>query len=103
MENLEIDGFEWDKGNFDKNLKKHGVTTQEIEEVFFNSPLLFSDAKHSNTEKRYIAFGKTNTGRLITIAFTLREKHGLKLLRPISARTMHQKERNLYEETITQT
>ena len=28
--------FEWDKGNLDKSLKKHGVTNEEAEEVFFD-------------------------------------------------------------------
>lgn len=104
MENLEIDGFEWDGGNFEKNLKKHGVTVQEIEEVFLNHPLmLFSDSKHSATEARYIAFGRTSRDRFLTLAFTFREKGKLKFLRPISAHPMHRKEKQIYEEALTQT
>jgi len=39
--------FEWDKGNFDKNLKRHKVTFREAEEVFDNKPFLASeDIKH---------------------------------------------------------
>jgi len=30
-------GFEWDKGNRDKNEDKHGVTAEECEQVFFCS------------------------------------------------------------------
>lgn len=102
MEHLDIDGFEWDGGNFEKNLKKHKVNHQEIEEVFFNQPLmLFSDFKHSNLEERFIAFGSTTQKRFLTIAFTLRETSGMKLLRPISARPMHKKERQIYEEALT--
>jgi len=101
MDNLAIDGFEWDAGNFEKNLRKHAVSFREIEEVFFNHPLmLFSDSKHSDAERRYIAFGRTHENRLLTLAFTLRERRGLKLLRPISARAMSRKERKVYEEAL---
>ena len=34
--------FKWDKGNIDKNLKKHGITDKESEEIFSNRPLLIS-------------------------------------------------------------
>lgn len=33
-------GFECDGGNDTRNWKKHDVTSQECEEVFFNQPLL---------------------------------------------------------------
>ena len=88
--------FEWDKGNSDKNLKKHDVSNQEAEEVFFNKPIVFSeDKKHSTTEKRYMLWGKTNTNRKLTIFFTIRNNR----IRVISARDMHKKERGEYEKT----
>ena len=87
--------FEWDKGNIDKNLKKHKVTNQESEEVFFNIPIVFSeDKKHSVKEKRYMLWGKTNTSRKLTIFFTIRNNK----IRIISARDMHKKERGEYEK-----
>ena len=99
---FEIDGFEWDVGNSEKNLQKHSVAIQEVEEAFFNEPLMvFPDLKHSNQEERRIAFGKTNEGRFLTIAFTLRQRDGQILLRTISARPMHKKEKKIYEEAIT--
>lgn len=88
--------FEWDKGNIDKNLKKHDVSNQEAEEVFFNKSIVFSeDKKHSTTEKRYMLWGKTNTHRKLTIFFTIRNNR----IRVISARDMHKKERGEYEKT----
>lgn len=88
--------FEWDKGNIDKNLKKHNVTNQEAEEVFFNKPIIFAeDEKHSMSEKRYMLWGKTNSGRRLTIFFTIRNNK----IRVISARGMHKKERGEYEKT----
>ncbi len=91
-----IEGFDWDKGNDQKN-EKHGVTTTEAEQVFFNRPLLvLMDEKHSYSEARYHAYGKTNEGRFLQIAFTLRS-NGTKL-RVISARDMSTRERRRYDE-----
>lgn len=98
-----LDGFEWDSGNALKNLVKHGITIPEAEEVFHNQPLLFfEDEKHSLIETRSIAFGQTNTGKLLTLAFTLRTKEQKTFVRIISARPMHRKERSLYEKAASQ-
>ena len=91
-----ITSFDWDEGNARKN-EKHGVSMAEAEQVFFNCPLLvLEDIKHSRKELRFHALGKTDTGRLLHITFTLRcagEK-----IRVISARGMHRKERAIYEK-----
>ncbi|MEY4210347.1 MAG: hypothetical protein RLZ92_726 [Pseudomonadota bacterium] len=92
-----ITGFDWDEGNSRKN-NKHGVSTAESEQVFFNSPLLLlADVKHSQQEPRFHALGKTHQHRLLHITFTLR--HQNQYIRVISARDMHRKERNIYEQT----
>ena len=89
----EITGFDWDDGNRDKNWIKHQVSNVECEEIFFNIPLLIADdRKHSQTEKRYYALGKTNAKRELFIAFTLRENK----IRVISARDMSKKESEIY-------
>jgi uncharacterized protein len=89
-------GFEWDEGNSRKN-ESHGVSMAEAEQAFFNAPLLvLPDAKHSETEPRFHALGKTNEGRKLHITFTLRDAH--QLVRVISARDMHRKERVIYEQ-----
>jgi uncharacterized protein len=92
-----IIGFDWDDGNARKN-EKHGVSHSESEEVFFNQPLLLlEDARHGGQERRYHALGKTHEGRRLHITFTLRK--GGTLIRVISARDMHRKERSTYEQT----
>ncbi|HIC47596.1 MAG TPA: BrnT family toxin [Methylophaga aminisulfidivorans] len=92
-----IIGFNWDDGNSRKNFKKHGVSQVEAEQVFFNCPLLLlHDPKHSQIETRYHALGKTDTERLLHITFTLRQNETL--IRVISARDMHHKERAYYEQ-----
>ena len=80
-----ISGFDWDSGNRDKNWQKHGVTTSECEQVFFNLPILFQpDPVHSKTEPRYFMLGQTDSGRYLFIAFTTRKEK----IRIISARDM---------------
>ena len=90
-------GFDWDDGNDRKN-DKHAVSMAEAEQLFFNDPLLLlEDAKHSQSESRIHAIGKTDEGRMLHITFTLRKKNTL--IRVISARDMHKKERAYYEQT----
>ena len=88
-------GFQWDRGNNNKNLLKHNVQNWECEQVFFNKPLLvLEDPEHSGAERRWAGFGKTDSGRLLVVIFTKRSN----LLRVISARDMNSKERTFYEE-----
>jgi uncharacterized DUF497 family protein len=91
-----IVGFNWDDGNARKNAK-HGVSMAEAEQVFFNSPLLIlEDAAHSQGEPRLHALGKTDEDRVLHITITLREN--ATLIRVISARDMHRKERAIYDQ-----
>lgn len=88
-------GFQWDRGNIDKNLIKQNVENWECEQIFFNKPILvLEDLSHSLSEKRWAAFGKTDADRLLMVVFTKRGK----LLRIISARDMNKKEKQFYEE-----
>ncbi len=87
--------FEWDKGNIDKNLKKHEVSNHEAEEVFFNKPFIIAeDKKHSLKEHRFQALGKTNRQRKVFLSFTIREDR----IRIISIRDMNKKEEVKYEK-----
>jgi uncharacterized DUF497 family protein len=88
--------FIWDEGNLVKNLKKHGVTIAEAEELFTNEPFTaILDDKHSTDhEKRYQALGKTKTNRKLFTVFTIRDNK----IRVISVRDMHKKEKSAYEK-----
>src|SRR3989337_1752851 len=87
--------FSWDQGNERKNVEKHGVTAQEVEEVFFDPPKKLLEAKfHSGKEERYLLMGQTKRQRLLFVVFTIRNRQ----VRAISARDLNQKERPLYEE-----
>ena len=92
-----VTGFDWDVGNARKNADSHDVSQAEAEQVFFNQPLIVTlDEKHSEGEQRVRALGITNIGRLLTMIFTMRADG--ELIRMISARDMHRKEREEYEQ-----
>jgi uncharacterized DUF497 family protein len=90
-----IVGFDWDAGNARKN-EKHGVSQSEAEQVFFDARLLMvADPSHSGGEARFHALGVTIDGRHLHVTFTLRANETL--IRVISARDMHRKERTVYD------
>ena len=93
---FDADGFDWTEGNFGK-CQKHGVSIDEIESFFSSGPDVYADPAHSINEQRLRAIGRTSSGRALFVAFTLRKDGGLQLIRPISARYMHQKEIQHYE------
>jgi uncharacterized protein len=93
----QIEGFDWDSGNGRKSVEKHDVSQAEAESIFFNDPLIIvEDTRHSEQEPRLNALGKTSQGRLLHVTFTLRQR--VTLIRVISARDMHRKERKAYEQ-----
>lgn len=97
-----ISGFDWDIGNRQKCLK-HGVSIAEIEAILSNDPAIAPDTKHADSEDRFIAVGRNNTGRPIFIAFSYRIKLGQRYYRPVSARYMHAKEAAHYEKKSSKT
>jgi uncharacterized DUF497 family protein len=91
----DLTGFQWDAGNSEKNWLAHDVSRAETEQVFFNRPLLIMpDPAHPQIEVPHHVLGRTNTGRRLTVVFTIRES----LVRPITARDMSRRERRLYAE-----
>jgi uncharacterized DUF497 family protein len=91
----DFQGFDWDQANVSKNWQAHHVSPNEAEQVFFNRPLLTTDdPKHSEQEKRYYVLGRTDQGRMLFVAFTVRGVN----VRIISARDMSRKERRLYRQ-----
>lgn len=97
-----VAGFEWDDGNCQK-CQKHGVSIEEIEALFSNPNVAIApDIKHSEAEERFLAVGVSSKGRHIFVAFTFRKNSEENLIRPISARYMHEKEVQQYEKNLTQ-
>jgi len=53
--------FQWDEGNRDKSLIKHGVGVNECEEAFLDPHKLTApDLLHSASEERYMLTGTPN-------------------------------------------
>jgi hypothetical protein len=61
---------------------------------------IMPDPAHPRAETRFKAIGRTEAGRFVLMVFTLRQRADALLIRPISARYMHQKEIRYYEEEI---
>ena len=94
MDLSRCDGFDWDRGNFQKNWLKHDVSPFECEQVFFNTSLMIEiDLVHSRGEERYFVLGKTNMNRTLVVIFTLRKAR----VRIITARDASKKERRSHE------
>ena len=90
-------GFDWDRGNRAK-CQKHGVSLEDVEYLMKSGPRIVPDVTQSRREDRFIAVGRSLKGRSMFVAFTLREKDGERFIRPVSARYMHKKESERYEE-----
>lgn len=94
---MKFAGFDWDDGNREK-CKKHGVALSEIEAMFGGTVAIKPDLDHSHGETRLFGIGRGSDGRHIFVAFTIRTRDGKNHLRPISARYMHSKEVEHYEQ-----
>ena len=98
MINIRVNGFDWDEGNREK-CQKHGLSQKEIEYFFQQKEVYVTpDPKHSDEEERFLAIGPSKKHKPMFVVFTLREVNGETLIRPISARYMHEKEAKRYEE-----
>ena len=101
MTSRAVAGFDWDDSNRAK-CRKHGVSIAEIEAVFGHPHRIAPDLAHSIAETRFLAIGSGGGKRTIFVAFTLRERGDERLIRPISARYMHRKELENYEQATAQ-
>ena len=80
-----IEGFIWREWVIEKLLARHSVTTDEVEEVFFNSPLKVRKASSG----KYLLYGTSDSGRYLFVVFDWVETK----VRVITARDMTKAER----------
>ena len=71
------------------------MSREKIEQVLLGEPAVMADPFPD--EPRLRAIGKTRSGSYLFLVFMLREIDGQTRLRPISARYMHQREVDYYE------
>lgn len=87
--------FEWDASKAANNRRKHGVSFEEAETVFFDpNAIEFYDVAHSDEEDREIIIGFSNKLRLLLVVYT--ERHG-DTIRIISARKANATETREYQ------
>ncbi|CAN5771692.1 hypothetical protein BH20ACI4_BH20ACI4_19610 [soil metagenome] len=85
----------WKDQFVEKLETKHGVLTEEVEEVIFGKPHIRRAQKgRVKGEDLYAAYGQTDAGRYL-IVFFIRKESVAAL--PISTRDMSDSERKYYE------
>ena len=93
---MKIAGFDWDSGNWPK-CGKHGVSREEIEQVWLGEPAIMADPNPD--EPRVRAIGETDAGRYIFLVHIAGDQRPDQAP-PISAHYIHQKEVDHYESQI---
>ena len=71
--------FDWDKNNV-QHLARHGITPEEIEQLFANEPLDI-DFDVMGAEERWTSIGHTNLLRVLIVVWSMRDAS----VRPITA------------------
>lgn len=84
--------FEWDAENR-KHIARHDVTPEEAEEAILIEPLE-ADVQQHGSEERVLSFGRTKSGRLLTVLYT--ERRGR--VRVVTAYDMTKEQQQLYFE-----
>jgi uncharacterized protein len=90
--------FEWDLEKAAANLRKHGITFADAEQVFFDPFVIFDQDRVEGGEHRWQAIGLAGGVILLCVAHTTRvESHSVEVIRIISARRATRSERRRYE------
>ena len=92
---MEAITFSWDDQKNRSNQKKHGVSFEETQTVFFDEQALeYYDPDHSANEDRYLMLGLGYRLRLLVVSYALRRKGSE--IRIISVRKATKKEQRTY-------
>jgi uncharacterized DUF497 family protein len=87
--------FTWNADKAAANLKKHGVSFEEAQSVFYDEfAVQFYDAGHSAAEDRFLMLGLSSQARIILVCHC--EQDAGHTIRIISARKATRNERQHY-------
>jgi hypothetical protein len=87
--------FSWDIRKNKANQKKHRVSSEEAQTVFFDEHAIeYYDPDHSESEDRFLMLGHSYRTRILVISYTLGKD--VKEIRIISARKATKKEQKEY-------
>ena len=87
--------FTWDDTKNTSNKRKHGVTFEEAQSVFFDENAIeFDDPDHSINEERFILLGLSQSFKVLVICHCYHSNESE--IRIISARKATKKEQTVY-------
>lgn len=87
--------FTWDKGKNELNKRKHGISFEEAQSVFYDECAVeFHDPEHSKNEDRFLMLGMSFNLRVLVVCHCLRDRGAT--IRLISARKAGRKEAKNY-------
>ncbi|MCE5181720.1 MAG: BrnT family toxin [Betaproteobacteria bacterium] len=88
--------FEWDTAKAASNKKKHGVSFEEAQSVFYDEfAVQFFDEDNSVPEERFLMLGFSDEARLLIVCHCERDQGSI--VRIISARKATKNESNHYQ------
>ena len=64
--------FEWDENKNEVNKKKHGLSFETAQEVFYDdAAILFDDPEHSIGEERFLIIGMIKTSKICIVKLSM--------------------------------
>lgn len=91
--------FEWDPNKNILNQKKHKISFEEAQTVFYDdNALLIDDPDHSEEEERFILLGFSHRANILVVCHCYR--HSDSVIRIISARKATKNEERTYNDRI---
>jgi uncharacterized protein len=87
--------FEWDQAKAKSNLKKHGVSFEEAQSVFYDDLAVQFFDETLGVEERFILLGMSNLSRVLVVVHCERGS-SKEVLRIISARRATKSEQTYY-------
>jgi hypothetical protein len=92
--------FGWDEAKNAANQRKHGVSFEEAQSVFYDErALLIEDPDEASGEDRFVLLGLSDAMRTLLVCHCYRERESV--IRIISARKADRAERADYERRWT--
>ena len=87
--------FEWDSAKATANARKHGVSFEEAQSVFYDEfAVQFFDEEHSGDEERFLLLGMSTEANLLLVCHC--ERDAGTIIRIISARKATRRESSFY-------
>ena len=89
--------FEWDEKKNRINKRKHGISFEEAQTVFYdNDAIVFDDPDHSYGEERFLILGVSFSAKVCIVSHCYRVNDTI--IRIISARKATKNETKIYRE-----